>query len=75
MPWWGRCSSGFVGYILIESALRRRLTLLLLRLVLVLAVVSAVILVFDFRLELILAAVAGLALLVVADNVREVTGR
>ncbi len=75
VPWWGALIVGFVGYILIESALRRRLTLLLLRLVLVLAVVGAVILVFDFRLELILAAVAGLALLVVADNVREVTGR
>ena len=72
VPWWGALIVGVVGYILIESALRRRLTLLLLRLVLVLAVVGAVILVFDFRLELILAAVAGLALLVVADNVREV---
>ncbi len=75
VPWWGALIVGVVGYILIESALRRRLTLLLLRLVLVLAVVGAVILVFDFRLELILAAVAGLALLVVADNVREVSGR
>ena len=64
-----------MGYILIESALRRRLTLLLLRLVLVLAVLGAVILVFDFRIEIVLAAVAGLALLVVADNVREVSGR
>jgi hypothetical protein len=75
VPWWGALMVGVVGYVLIESALRRRLTLLLLRLVLVLAIVAAVILVFDFRLELILAAVAGLALLVVADNVREVSGR
>ena len=45
------------------------------KVVLVLAVVAAVILAFDFRLEIVLAAVAGLALLVVADNVREVSGR
>jgi hypothetical protein len=38
-------------------------------------VVGVVILVFDFRMEIILIAVAGLALLVVADNVREVSGR
>jgi hypothetical protein len=75
VPWWGALIVGVVGYILIESALRRRLTLLLLRLVLVLAVLGAVILVFDFRLEIVLAAVAGLAILVVADNVREVSGR
>ena len=48
---------------------------MLLRVVLVLAVITAVILVFDFRLELIMAAVAGLALIVVAENVREVSGR
>jgi hypothetical protein len=59
----------------IESALRRRLTTVLLRVVLFLAVITAVILAFDFSLELVLAAVAGLALLVVADNVREVSSR
>ena len=63
------------GYILIEAALRRRLTTVLLRVVLVLAIITAVILVFDFRLELIMAAVAALALIVVAENVREVAGR
>ena len=59
VPWWGALIVGVVGYVLIESALRRRLTTVLLRVVLVLAVVTAVILVFDFRLELVLAAVAG----------------
>jgi len=29
----------------------------------------------DFRIELIMAAVAGLAIIVVAENVREVSGR
>ena len=75
VPWWGALIVGVVGYILIESALRRRLTVLLLRLVLVLAVIAAIILVFDFRMEIVLVAVAALAILVVADNVREVSGR
>jgi hypothetical protein len=66
---------GLIGYILIESALRRRLTRLLLRSVLILAVVGALILVVDFALELVLLAVVGLALVVVLDNVREVSGR
>lgn len=65
---------GIGGYIVIEAALRRRLTTLVLRAVLALAVVTAVLLAYEFRLELVLAAVAGLAL-VVLDNVREVSGR
>ncbi|MFO7533509.1 MAG: hypothetical protein R6W93_13695 [Candidatus Limnocylindrales bacterium] len=75
VPWWGALLVGLVGYILIESALRRRLTRLLLRSVLILAVVGALILVVDFALELVLLAVVGLALVVVLDNVREVSGR
>jgi hypothetical protein len=63
------------GYIVIESTLRRRLTTVLLRVVVVLAILTAIILVFDFRLELIMAAIAGLAIIVVTENVREVAGR
>jgi hypothetical protein len=75
VPWWAAFLIGMAGYVVIEAALRRRLTTLLLRAVLVLAVITAVLLVYDFRLELVLAAVAGLALIVVADNVREVSRR
>jgi hypothetical protein len=75
VPWWTALLVGVGGYVVIEAALRRRLTTLVLRSVLVLAVVTAVLLVFDFRLELVLAAVAGLALIVVLDNIREVSGR
>jgi hypothetical protein len=75
VPWWAALLIAIVGYVLIESALRRRLTLILLRIVLVLAIVSAFILIFDFSLELILLAVAALAVVVVYDNVREVSGR
>jgi hypothetical protein len=75
VPWWAAFLIGMAGYVVIEAALRRHLTTLLLRVVLVLAVIAAVLLVYDFRLELVLAAVAGLALIVVADNVREVSRR
>jgi len=75
VPWWAALLVAIGGYIVIESALRRRLTTLLLRSVLVLAVIGAVLLLYDFRMELVLVAVAGLALVVVADNVREVSRR
>ncbi len=75
VPWWGALLVGIAGYIVIEAALRRRLTKLVLRAVLVLAAVGAVLLIWDFRAELVLTAVAGLALIVVADNVREISGR
>ena len=74
-PWWTALLLGFAGYILIEAALRRRLTTLVLRAVLLLATVTAVLLAYQFRLELVLAAVAGLALIVVLDNAREIAGR
>lgn len=75
VTWFGALLIGLGGYILIEAALRRRLTTVLLRVVVVLAVITAAILVFDFRLEVIMAAIAGLAVIVVAENVREVSGR
>ena len=75
VPWWGALLVGLVGYILIELALRRRLTRLLLRSVLILAVLGALILAVDFALELVLLAVVGLAIVVVLDNVREISGR
>jgi hypothetical protein len=75
LPWWGALLVGIAGYVLIEAALRRRLSILLLRLVLVLAVFTAVLLIFDFRMELVVAAVAALALIVAADNIREISNR
>ena len=75
VTWLGALLLAFGGYILIEAALRRRLTVVLLRVVLLLAIITAVLLVFDFRIELIMVAVAGLAIIVVAENVREVSGR
>ena len=75
VTWLGALFLAVGGYVIVEAALRRRLTIGLLRVVLVLAIVTAAILVFDFRIELIMAAVAGLAIIIVVENVREVTGR
>ena len=75
VPWWGAFIVAFLGYVLIESALRRRLTIVLLRTVLILAIVGVIILAVEFSLELVLAAIVGLAIIVVLDNVREVSAR
>ena len=63
---------GFGGYVLVEAAFRRRLTQLLLRLALLLAVLSIAILAVNFAAYLIIAAIAALALIVLTDNVREI---
>jgi len=51
--------------------LRRRMQLVLVRLTLVLAVIAAIALVYHYLGLLIVAAVVGLALTIVADNLRE----
>ena len=63
---------GFGGYLLIESAFRRRLTQLLLRLTLVLAIISIVILTWTFAFQIVIGAIVALAIVVLADNLREI---
>ena len=70
-PWWVALGLALAGYAVLEAAFRRRLTLLTLRVELVLAMVSAAILVWEGLFLIVIAAVAGLALVVVLDNVRE----
>jgi hypothetical protein len=70
-PWWAALGLALAGYAVLEAAFRRRLTLLTLRVELVLAMISAAILVWEGLFLIIIAAVAGLALVVVLDNVRE----
>jgi hypothetical protein len=70
--WWVAVLIGVGGYLFLESAFRRRLTLLTLRIVLLLAIVAAVILAWELRVELVVAAIVGLALVVFADNLREI---
>ena len=71
MPLWGALLIGVGGYLVIESVLRRRMQLVLVRLTLVLAVIAAIALVYHYLGLLIVAAVVGLALTIVADNLRE----
>jgi hypothetical protein len=63
---------GLIGYVLIESAFRRRLVDLMLRVTLVLALVTIVLLAMQFAPLLVVLAIVGFALVIFADNVREV---
>jgi hypothetical protein len=62
------------GYFAIEAAFRRRLVQLVLRLTLLFAIVGAIVLAVSYLPLLIVAAVAGVALLAIVDNVRELRG-
>ena len=72
VPWYTAFLIGVGGYFLVEAAFRRRLTQVLLRLTLLLAVITMAILAVTYATYLVIAAIAGLALIVLADNVREV---
>jgi hypothetical protein len=62
-------------YVVVEAAFRRRLVPLLLRVTLVLAFIGALILAWEFAGPLLIAAVLGLAVLTITDNVRELRRR
>jgi hypothetical protein len=70
--WLAALVVGLVGYVLIESAFRRRLTTLLLRTTLVLAIVTLALLAVQFANVLVVAMIVVFALIIFADNVREV---
>src|SRR3954452_886153 len=75
LPWWAAIAAALGGYLLIESAFRRRLTQLTLRIVLILAVISIALLVVNFRAEIGLLAIVALAGFLLIDNLREVLRR
>jgi len=75
VPWFGALVIGVVGYVIIEASFRRRLTMLMLRTSLFLAVVAAAILLWEFRLETVLVGIVAVAVLIFADNIREVIRR
>lgn len=62
------------GYVVAEAAFRRRLIRLALTLTLLLAVVGGIILVVTYSTELIVVAIAAVALLTLLDNLRELRG-
>jgi hypothetical protein len=71
LPIWATLLFALGGYIAIEAAFRRRLIPLALTATLVLAVVGAIVLVLSYLPLVIVAAVAGVALLAIIDNIRE----
>jgi len=75
VPWWAALLVGVGGYVLLESAFRRRLTQLTLTLTLSLAVVGAMVLAWEFKVQAILAGLVALALVILSDNVRELLRR
>ena len=74
VPLWAALAIAFAGYIVLEAAFRRRLTLLTLRVELTLAIIGAIVLAWELKFWIIIAAVAALALVILSDNVRELRG-
>ena len=66
-----RASFELIDGLALEAAFRRRLVQFGLRVTLALAGISAVVLAINFLPLIIVAAVAGIALLAIIDNVRE----
>ena len=75
LPWWGALVIALAGYLVIESAIRRRLTVVSNRLVLLLAGITILLVAWHWRTEVVIAGVVGLAVFLLVDNVREVLGR
>ena len=75
VPVWASLLLSIGIYVVVEAAFRRRLVPLLLRVTLVLAFIGALILAWEFAGPLLIAAVLGLAVLTITDNVRELRRR
>jgi hypothetical protein len=63
------------AYAFVEAAFRRRLTMLLLRLTLILAVIGTIVLAVTFATEAFVIALIALAVIILLGNVRELRGR
>ena len=74
VPWWVALI-GLGGYVLLEAAFRRRLTSVLLKGTLVLAGIAVIVLAIRFATQLVIGGVILLALVVLADNLRELRRR
>ncbi len=75
LPWGGALALLILGYLAIESFAQRQFELLLLRVTVALASVSAVLLASAWARELVLAGLASLGILILLDNVRELFNR
>ena len=74
LPVWAALFLAVGGYVAIEAAFRRRLVDLALRLTLFMAVIGAAILAIEFLPLLIVGSIAGIAVLAIIDNIRELRG-
>jgi uncharacterized membrane protein len=63
------------AYAFVEAAFQRRLTTLLLRLTLILAVIGAIVLGVTYAVQALVVLLIGLAAIILLDNVRELRGR
>jgi hypothetical protein len=75
VPWWAAIVLALASYLVIESAFRRHLSQLLLRIVVILAFVAFVLLVANYMTQIVLIGIVGLAVFLLVDNLREVLGR
>jgi hypothetical protein len=75
VPVWAAVLLSLAIYVGVEAAFRRRIVSLLLRITLILALIAALILVFEFAGTLLIAALVALAVLTITDNVRELRRR
>jgi fatty acid desaturase len=71
LPFWASPLLAFGAYLAIEAAFRRRLVELALQVTIVLAIAGALVLLVTFLPLVIVALVAGVAILAIVDNVRE----
>jgi hypothetical protein len=71
LPLWAAPIVAIGGYLAIEAAFRRRLIDLWLRITLFLALIGAIVVVIAWLPVLLVMGVAGIALLAIVDNVRE----
>ena len=72
---WGAILVVIAAYAFVEAAFQRRLTTLLLRLTLILAVIGAIVLGVTYAVEALVVLLIGLAAIILLDNVRELRGR
>ena len=75
MPFWVALTGALIGYALLEAAFRRRLTNVLLATTVLLAVLAVIDLAVRYASELVIFGVILLAIIVLADNLRELRGR
>ena len=74
VPWWAAFVLALASYLVIESAFRRHLSQLLLRIVVILAFVAFALLVANYMTQIVLIGIVGLAVFLLVDNLARGAG-